>query len=157
VLYDTLISELSENQIVAVLAHEVGHYKLKHVYIGLFMSLLQSALMIWLLSVAVSKPELSMALGASSPSFYMGIVAFGLLFSPISTITGIISNIISRKHEYQADDFAKKYGYGNELINGLVKLSVSSLSNLTPHWLYVFFNYSHPTLLQRKKAIMNTK
>jgi len=155
VLYDTLISELSENQIVAVLAHEVGHYKLKHVYIGLVMSLLQSGIMIWFLSVAVSKPELSMALGATSPSFYMGIVAFGLLFSPISTITGIISNIISRKHEYQADAFAKKYGYGMELIEGLIKLSVSSLSNLTPHWLYVFFNYSHPTLLQRKKAIKN--
>jgi len=154
VLYDTLISELSENQIVAVLAHEVGHYKLKHVYVGLFMSLLQSALMIWFLFIAVSKPELSMALGASTPSFYMGIVAFGLLFSPISTVTGIISNIVSRKHEYQADAFAKRNGYGIELIDGLIKLSVSSLSNLTPHWLYVFFNYSHPTLLQRKKAIM---
>lgn len=153
VLYDTLIDELSENQIVAVLAHEVGHYKLKHVYIGLFMSLIQSAIMIWLLSVAISKPELSMALGATNPSFYMGIVAFGLLFSPISTITGIMSNIISRKHEYQADRFANKLGLGNELIAGLIKLSVTSLSNLTPHWLYVFFNYSHPTLLQRKKAI----
>jgi len=155
VLYDTLIDELSENQIVAVLAHEVGHYKLKHVYIGLFMSLLQSAIMIWLLSVAIGKPELSMALGATNPSFYMGIVAFGLLFSPISTITGIMSNIISRKHEYQADRFANKFGLGNELIEGLIKLSVTSLSNLTPHWLYVFFNYSHPTLLQRKKAIDN--
>jgi len=156
VLYDTLINELSEDQIVAVLAHEVGHYKLKHVYIGLAMSLLQSALMIWLLSIAVSKPELSLAIGASSPSFYMGIVAFGLLFSPISTITGIISNIISRKHEYQADSFANDYGYGNALIEGLIKLSVSSLSNLTPHWLYVFINYSHPTLLQRKKAIVES-
>jgi len=154
VLYDTLINELTEDQIVAVLAHEVGHYKLKHVYIGLAMSLMQSALMIWLLSIAVSKPELSMAIGASSPSFYMGIVAFGLLFSPISTITGILSNIISRKHEYQADAFANDYGYGTALIDGLIKLSVSSLSNLTPHWLYVFINYSHPTLLQRKKAII---
>ncbi len=155
VLYDTLIKELAEEEIVAVLAHEVGHYKLKHVIIGLIISLVQSGLMIWLLSVAISRPELSLAIGASSPSFYMGIVAFGLLFSPISTVIGIFTNIISRKHEYQADAFATSYGYGNALIVGLVKLSVASLSNLTPHWLYVFFNYSHPTLLQRKKAILS--
>ncbi len=155
VLYDTLVEKLSENQIVAVLAHEVGHYKLKHVYIGLAMSLLQSALMIWLLSVAVGRPELSMALGATKANFYMGIVAFGLLFSPISTITGIITNIISRHHEYQADAFASSYNFGKDLIDGLVTLSVSSLSNLTPHWLYVFINYSHPTLLQRRKAILS--
>jgi len=155
VLYDTLIKELAEEEIVAVLAHEVGHYKLKHVIIGLIMSLVQSGLLIWLLSVAISRPELSLAIGASSPSFYMGIVAFGLLFSPISTVIGIFTNIISRKHEYQADAFATSYGYGNALIVGLVKLSVASLSNLTPHWLYVFFNYSHPTLLQRKKAILS--
>ncbi len=138
VLYDTLIKELAEEEIVAVLAHEVGHYKLKHVIIGLIISLVQSGLMIWLLSVAISRPELSLAIGASSPSFYMGIVAFGLLFSPISTVIGIFTNIISRKHEYQADAFATSYGYGNALIVGLVKLSVASLSNLTPHWLYVF-------------------
>lgn len=154
VLYDTLINDLSEDEIVAVLAHEVGHYKLKHVIIGLIMSLAQSALLIWLLSIAISQPELSLALGASFPSFYMGLLAFGLLFSPISTITGIITNIISRKHEYQADAFAARYGYGGALIDGLIKLSVANLSNLTPHWLYVFFNYSHPTLLQRREAIM---
>ena len=154
VLYDTLIKDLSEKEIVAVLAHEVGHYKLKHVIIGLVMSIVQSGLMIWLLSMAISRPELSLALGALSPSFYMGIVAFGLLFSPISTVIGIFTNMISRRHEYQADAFANGYGYGGELINGLIKLSVASLSNLTPHWLYVFFNYSHPTLLQRKNAII---
>ena len=157
VLYDTLINDLSEDEIVAVLAHEVGHNKLHHVIIGLVMSLLQSALMIWLLSVAISRPELSQVLGATNPSFYMGIVAFGLLFSPISTITGIISNLISRKHEYQADNFANSYGYGQFLITGLIKLSVANLSNLTPHWLYVFFNYSHPTILQRKDAIESNK
>ena len=155
VLYDTLINDLNEKEIVAVLAHEVGHYKLKHVIIGLVMSLVQSGLMIWLLSMAISRPELSLTLGASSPSFYMGIVAFGLLFSPISTVIGVFTNLISRRHEYQADAFASSYGYGGELINGLIKLSVANLSNLTPHWLYVFFNYSHPTLLQRKKAILS--
>lgn len=155
VLYDTLINDLDEEEIVAVLAHEVGHYKLKHVIIGLVMSLVQSALLIWLLSIAISRPELSLALGASSPSFYMGMIAFGLLFSPISTIIGIFTNMISRKHEYKADAYAAGYGYGSMLIAGLIKLSVANLSNLTPHWLYVFFNYSHPTLLQRRDAILN--
>lgn len=153
VLYDTLLNELSEDEIVAVLAHEVGHNKLKHVIIGLAMSLAQSAFMIWLLSVAINRPELSQALGANEPSFYMGLLAFGLLFSPISTIIGIFSNMVSRRHEYQADGFAAGYGYAKALISGLIKLSVANLSNLTPHWLYVFIAYSHPTLLQRKKAL----
>ncbi len=153
VLYDTLINDLDEGEIVAVLAHEVGHNKLKHVIIGLLMSIIQSALMIWLLFIAVGRPELSQAMGAEQPSFYMGLLAFGLLFSPISTIIGILSNMISRKHEYQADKFAADYGYGKQLISGLVKLSKANLSNLVPHWLYVFITYSHPTLLQRKAAI----
>jgi len=153
VLYDTLIKELSEEEIVAVLAHEVGHNKLKHVIIGLAMSLIQSAFMIWMLSVAVGRPELSQALGAVQPSFYIGLLAFGLLFSPISTIIGIFSNMISRKHEYQADGYAASYGLGSALISGLVKLSSNNLSNLNPHWLYVFIEYSHPTLLQRKTAL----
>ncbi len=153
VLYDTLINDLSEEEIVAVLAHEIGHNKLKHVIIGLVMSLSQTALMIWLLSVAISRPELSLALGATSQSFYMGLVAFGLLYSPISTVLSVFTNMVSRKHEYQADKFATEHGCGKSLISGLIKLSVANLSNLTPHWFYVFMNYSHPTLLQRKKAI----
>ena len=153
VLYDTLINDLSEEEIVAVLAHEIGHNKLKHVYIGLLMSFVQSGLMLWLLFLALNRPELSIALGASVPSFYMGILAFGLLFSPVSTLIGIFTNLVSRTHEYQADRFASNYGYGNQLISGLVKLSVANLSNLTPHPFYVFMEYSHPTLLQRKKAI----
>jgi STE24 endopeptidase len=155
VLYDTLINDLTENEIVAVLAHEVGHNKLHHVITGLIISLAQSGLMIWLLSLAINRPELSFALGATEPSFYMGMVAFGLLFSPISTIIGILTNMVSRRHEYQADRFAADYKYGEYLISGLIKLSVANLSNLTPHWLYVVINYSHPTLLQRKKAIEN--
>jgi STE24 endopeptidase len=153
VLYDTLINDLKTEEIVAVLAHEIGHYKKKHIYKGMFLSVLQSALMIWLLSLALGRPELSEALGGSQPNFYLGLVAFGLLFSPISFFTGILSNMISRKHEYEADAFAAKYELGKSLINGLINLSVNNLSNLTPHPLYVFFNYSHPTLLQRKKAI----
>jgi STE24 endopeptidase len=153
VLYDTLIKDLDTDELVAVLAHEVGHYKKKHIYKGLALSFLQSALMIWLLSLAIGRPELSQAMGATESSFYIGLIAFGLLYSPISFFTGIVSNMISRKHEYEADAFAKKYHYGKQLIDGLIKLSVNNLSNLTPHPAYVFFHYSHPTLLQRKAAI----
>ena len=153
VLYDTLINDLESEEIIAVLAHEIGHYKKKHVAKGMVMSLVQSALMIFLLFIALKEPALSQALGATEPSFYMGIVAFGLLFSPISFITGIFSHIFSRKYEYEADNFARQYGYGYSLINALIKLSVKNLSNLTPHPAYVFFHYSHPTLLQRRKEV----
>jgi len=153
VLYDTLIKDLETEEIVGVLAHEIGHYKKKHIVKGLAMSLVQSALMIWLLWVAIDMPALSLALGASESSFYMGIVAFGLLFSPVSFFTGIISNVISRKYEYQADAFAKKHYSAKALINALIKLSVKNLSNLTPHPVYVFFHYSHPPILKRKEAL----
>ena len=153
VLYDTLINDLKTDEIIAVLAHEIGHYKKKHIYKGMALSILQSALMVWLLSLAIGRPELSEALGGNEPSFYLGLVAFGILFSPISFVTGIVSNLFSRKYEYEADAFTAKYNLGKSLINGLISLSVNNLSNLTPHPLYVIFNYSHPTLLQRKKAI----
>lgn len=153
VLYDTLINDLNEDEIVSVLAHEVGHYKYKHIYKGLAMSLLQSALMLFLLSIALKYPELSMSIGGIDASFYMGIIAFGLLYSPLSFVTGIVSNIFTRKYEYEADAYAKTYANGEDLINALKRLSVNNLSNLTPHKLYVFFNYSHPTLLQRESAM----
>ncbi len=153
VLYDTLISDLEKEEIVAVLAHEIGHYKKKHIVKGLIMSLAQSALMIWLLWLALDFPALSGALGAAEPGFYMGLLAFGMLFSPVSFFTGIISNFISRKFEFQADAFAGKHYSGKSLIAALVKLSVNNLSNLTPHPVYVFFHYAHPPLLQRKRAL----
>lgn len=153
VLYDTLINDLNEDEIVSVLAHEVGHYKYKHIYKGLVMSLLQSALMLFLLSIALKYPELSMSIGGIDASFYMGIIAFGLLYSPLSFVTGIVSNIFTRKYEYEADAYAKTNANAEDLINALKRLSVNNLSNLTPHKLYVFFNYSHPTLLQRESAM----
>lgn len=154
VLYDTLINDLNEEEIVSVLAHEVGHNKHNHIYKGLAMSLIQSALMLFLLSVALKYPELSMSIGGLDASFYMGLVAFGLLYSPLSFVTGILSNIFTRKYEYEADAYANTHTNGKDLVNALKKLSVNNLSNLTPHKLYVFFNYSHPTLLQRESAMM---
>jgi STE24 endopeptidase len=153
ILYDTLIDDLSTDEIVAVLAHEIGHYKNKHIYKGLLLSLFQTAVMIALLKFALSNPELSFALGAKEPSFHMGLLAFALLYSPVSFIIDIITNLFSRKFEYQADDFAKINYSSNKLIDALIKLSVKNLSNLRPHPLYVFFNYSHPTLLQRMEKL----
>lgn len=153
VLYDTLIKELNTDEIVAVLAHEIGHYKHKHTLQSIIISLLQMGLTFYLISLFLSLPALSQALGVSQPSFHVGIIAFGILYSPFSLIIGLLMNILSRKNEYEADAFTRKFFHAEHLINALKKLSINNLSNLTPHFLYVFFHYSHPTLLQRIKAL----
>jgi STE24 endopeptidase len=153
-LYDTLINDLEEDEIVAVLAHEVGHYKKKHIIFNLSTSILLTGLTLYILSLFISNPLLSNALGVEIPSFHIGLIAFGLLYSPISEITGLIMNLFSRKFEYQADDYAKNTFKAEPLITSLKKLSKNSLSNLTPHPAYVFMHYSHPTLLER---IVNLK
>ena len=148
-LFDTLINDLDEEEIVSVLAHEVGHYKRKHIIFNLFASILLTGLTLYILSVFISNPLLSNAIGVEIPSFHAGLIAFGLLYSPISEATGLIMNYFSRKFEYQADDYAKNTYKAEPLITSLKKLSKNSLSNLTPHKAYVFMHYSHPTLLQR--------
>lgn len=155
VLFDTLIKELSVKEIVAVLAHEIGHYKHKHTTQGIVISLAQMGLTFFLLSVFLREPSLSKALGVSTPSFHIGIIAFGVLYSPFSLIIGLLMNMLSRKNEYQADKYAKTNYESEALISALKKLSVNNLSNLTPHPTYVFFHYSHPTLLQRIRALRN--
>ncbi|MCY1634099.1 M48 family metallopeptidase [Marinifilum sp. D737] len=157
VLFDTLISELSTQEIVAVLAHEIGHYKKKHTRSGIILSLLQTGLMFYIFSLFIGNENLSSALGAEQHAFHLGLIAFGILYSPISTVLGLGMNLLSRANEYQADEYAKQNYDGQSLGDALIKLSVSTLSNLTPHKAYVFFYYSHPTLLQRLKAINFTK
>lgn len=152
-LYDTLINDLEEDEIVAVLAHEVGHYKKKHIIFNLTASIATTGFTLWLLSVFVGNPIFSEALNVSQPSFHIGLIAFGVLYSPISEITGLIMNYLSRKFEYQADDYAKNTFAATPLISALKKLSKNSLSNLTPHPLYVKAHYSHPTLLQRSRNL----
>ena len=152
-LYDTLIKDLNEEEIVAVLAHEVGHYKRKHIIFNLTISIFLTGLTLYILSLLISSPLLSNALGVDIPSFHIGLIAFGLLYSPISEITGLIMHYISRKFEYQADDYAKSTYAAKPLITSLKKLSKNSLSNLTPHRAYVFMHYSHPTLLDRVKNL----
>ena len=153
VLYDTLVEDLEVPEIVAVLAHEIGHYKKKHTLSGLILSVLQTGLILYILSLFVGSPLLSQALGASQPSFHIGLVAFGVLYSPISTILGLGGNVLSRKNEFQADRYAGENYSAGPLIDALKKLSRKNLSNLTPHPAYVFFHYSHPPLLQRIRAL----
>jgi len=153
VLYDTLIENHTEEELVAVLAHEAGHYKLKHTRGSVVLSMLQTGLMLFILSLVISNPALSAALGVEESSFHIGLLVFSLVYSPLSMIMGIGMNMLSRKNEYEADAYAKNTYDGEALGSALKKLSVDNLSNLTPHPLYVFFNYSHPTLLQRLKAL----
>ena len=148
-LYDTLINDLNEEEIVAVLAHEVGHYKKNHIIINLISSIILTGFTLWLLGMFISNAVFSEALGVDEPSFHIGLIAFGILYSPISGITGFLMSVLSRKFEYQADNFAKNTYAGEPLITSLKKLSRNNLSNLTPHPLYVKLHYSHPTLLQR--------
>ena len=149
VLYDTLINQMNTSEIVAVLAHEIGHYKHKHTIANLIMGIAQTGIMLYILSLFLSNANLSIALGGTENKFHLGIIAFSILFSPISEFIGIFMNILSRKFEYQADNFAKSFGLENELISGLKNLSKNSYSNLTPHPLYVFTNYSHPPIKER--------
>jgi STE24 endopeptidase len=155
VLYDTLINDMTVNEIVAVLAHEIGHYKMKHVLWSLLIGMVQTGIVLFIFSLFVGSPALSAALGVAEPSFHIGLIAFGVLYSPISMVTGLAMNIFSRKNEYQADAYAATNFDGNELASALKKLSVKNLSNLLPHPAYVFFHYSHPTLLQRLNALKN--
>ena len=148
-LFDTLINDLETDEIVAVLAHEVGHYKRKHIIFNLASTILLTGLTLFILSLFINSSILSEALGVSIPSFHIGLIAFGILYSPISEITGLFMNYMSRKFEYQADNYAKETFAGLPLITSLKKLSKNSLSNLTPHPAYVFMHYSHPTLLER--------
>ena len=153
VLYDTLIDELTEEEIVAVLAHEVGHYKKRHTLRSMAVSVIQMGVLFWLFSLCVNNVALSEALGGDRVYFQLGLIAFAILYSPVNLILGIGMNVWSRSNEYEADAFAARYYEGDYLVSGLKKISVKSLSNLTPHPLYEYVYYSHPSLLKRIDAI----
>ena len=152
-LFDTLIQDLEEEEIVAVLAHEVGHYKRNHIVVNLLVSIAVTGFTLYVLSLFVNNPDLSLAIGVSQPSFHAALIGFGILYSPVSELTGLLMNYFSRKFEFQADDFAKNTYAPIPLITSLKKLSKNSLSNLTPHPAYVFVHYSHPPLNDRIKNL----
>jgi len=152
-LFDTLIDKHEEDELVAVLAHEVGHYKKNHIKQGLLLSISQVGIICYALQLCLNEPNLSLALGGLESSFHLSLIAFSFLFSPLSLIIGIGMNIFSRKNEYEADKYAKETYNGESLKNALKKLSSDSLTNLYPHPLYVFVHYSHPPLLKRLEAL----
>jgi len=154
VLYDNLVNDMNTDEITAVLAHEVGHYKKKHVLQSIIISVAQMGIMFFLFGWLASNPIMAEVLGAKQNSFHLSLITFSLLYAPVSLVTGLLMNLFSRKNEYEADAYAKETYSAQPLISALKKLSVNHLSNLQPHPAFVFFNYSHPTLLQRMRAMM---
>ncbi|MEN7972960.1 MAG: M48 family metallopeptidase, partial [Verrucomicrobiota bacterium] len=153
-LFDTLIDNHSTDELVGVLAHEIGHCKRGHIKKGIVISLISSLLMFFILSLFITKGGLYSAFGIDGTPLYAGLIFFGFLFAPISMILGLLGNILSRKHEFEADAFASETTNApGEMIGALKKLSVDNLSNLTPHPLKVFLEYSHPPVLERIKAL----
>ena len=152
-LFDTLLEKHTEEELVAVLAHEVGHYKKNHIFQGLVLTIIQIGLMTYLLELCLNSSNLINSLGGEITSFHLGLIVFSMLFSPIGLLIGVFTNILSRKNEYEADKFAKQTYSGKDLELALKKLSVDSLSNIYPHPFYVFVHYSHPPLIKRLEAL----
>ncbi|MGA0369048.1 MAG: M48 family metallopeptidase [Kiritimatiellia bacterium] len=156
-LYDTLIEKHSREELVAILAHEVGHAKCRHIHKQLAIGIFSTAFLFWMLSQFIGQPGLYEAFGLPGTSplpLYAGLIFFSFLYTPVSTLLGVLTSILSRKFEYEADAFAVRTTQGAEaLIQGLKKLSVDNLSNLTPHPWLVFLEYSHPPVLRRIEAM----
>ncbi|WP_200974371.1 M48 family metallopeptidase [Echinicola sp. 20G] len=153
VLYDTLINQHTTEELVAVLAHEIGHYKKKHILQSMVLSVLQVGVMLFVLSLFVNSGAISQALGGERVAVHLNLIGFVLLFSPISTFLGIGINILSRKNEFEADRYAKETYAGEPLASALKTLSVKTLTQINPHPLHVFVNYSHPPLMARLEKL----
>ncbi len=157
-LFDTLIENHTTEELVAVLAHEIGHYKKKHIVKNMTISILHTGIMFALLSVFLQVPALFDAFFMEQMSVYAGLLFFGLLYSPVETVLGVAMQALSRKHEYEADRFAAEtIDNAEEMISVLKKLSKDNLSNLTPHPFYVFLNYSHPPVMKRIESIRSSE
>ena len=158
VFFDTLMEKLSTEQIIGVLAHEMGHYKHKHLIKMICASFIQTGIMFFFLSLIMKNSGLFEAFSMTHVSIYASLVFFGFLYSPVSFLISIIFNHFSRKHEYEADSYAAQSTKApHNLIDGLKILSKANLSNLTPHPLNVFLHYSHPPILERIKALRVAK
>ena len=153
VLYDTLMEQLSIEEIVGVLAHEIGHYKHRHIILSSLEGFATNLLMFWLFSLFIGSEELAAAAGCQAASFHVNLAVFSLIYTPLSLLLDIATNVISRRHERQADAFAAAHGLGHAEASALKKMSAKSLANLTPHPLVVFTEYSHPTLAERVRAL----
>ncbi|MBM4166804.1 MAG: M48 family metallopeptidase [Ignavibacteria bacterium] len=153
-LFDTLIVKHTTDELVAVLAHEIGHYKKKHIQVGMVMSIVHTGIMFYVLSLFISDKNLFAAFFMQEQSIYAGMIFFGMLFTPFEFFISLGMQILSRKNEFEADAFAKEnIERSDDMINALKKLSADNLSNLTPHPFHVFLHYSHPPVLKRIHAI----
>lgn len=153
-LFDTLIEKHSIDELVSIIAHEIGHYKKRHNIKGIVLGVLQTGIMFFLLSIFLNNPELFGAFKMENLSIYASFLFFSLLYSPVELIISFVGNKISRIHEFEADAFAhKSIGTGKHLIEGLKKLTVTNLGNLTPHPFTVWLSYSHPPVLDRIRAL----
>ena len=158
VLFDTLIAKHTTQELVSVLAHEMGHYKKGHIHKMMIMSFANTIIIFFLLSLFIGNEGLFAAFKMQNISVYAALIFFGFLYTPISMFLSVLQNIISRKHEYEADKYSvTTYKNPKAMIEALKKLSVDNLSNLTPHKMKVFMEYSHPTVVDRIKAIRNIK
>ncbi len=158
VLFDTLISKHTTEELVSILAHEMGHYKKRHILKSIIISILSTGLMFYILSIFMNNPALFAAFKMEHISIYASLFFFGFLYAPIEMILSIFGNMLSRRHEYEADAYAvRTYKRPQSMIAALKKLSVDNLSNLTPHPLKVFLSYSHPPVLERIRAIQGFK
>ena len=153
VLFDTLIEQLTVDEIVGVLAHEIGHYKRRHIWKMMGSAFAESLLTFWLLSLFIGSETIAAAAGCSEPSFWINVQVFSMLLAPLTLIQGVIDNAVSRKHEREADDFAFTHGCGIAQASALKKMSAQALANLTPHPVAVWFEYSHPTLAERVESL----
>lgn len=153
VLFDTLIKDMSTDEIVAVLAHEIGHYKRKHTLQMLVFWILQTGFILFIFSLLIANLQVAQALWAQMTSFHIWAVAFGILFTPVSFVLWIFGSMLSRKNEYEADEYAKDNFSGIFLAQALKKLAKNNLTNLTPHPVYEFVHYSHPTVLKRLQVL----
>ncbi|MBR0223204.1 MAG: M48 family metallopeptidase [Bacteroidales bacterium] len=156
VLYDTLMEQLSTEEIVGVLAHEIGHYKHRHIILSSLEGFATNLLMFWLFSLFIGSDDLASAAGCQAASFHVNLAVFSLIYTSLSLLLDIVTNVISRRHERQADAFAAAHGLGHAEASALRKMSAKSLANLTPHPLVVFTEYSHPTLAERVRALTQT-
>ena len=155
VLYDTLQEQLTTEEIVGVLAHEIGHYKHHHIILSSLEGFATNLLMFWLFSLFIGSSALAAAAGCAEPSFHVNLAVFSLIYTPLSLLLDLVTNVISRRHERQADALARAHGYGPAEASALKKMSAKSLANLTPHPVVVFTEYSHPTLYERVKSLLS--
>ncbi len=157
VLYDTLIRKHTKEELISILAHEMGHYKKKHILKSMLMSVATTGVMFYILSFFMNNPGLFAAFKMQEISVYASLFFFGFLYAPIDMVISVVRNAVSRRHEYEADRYAvASHPNPGSMVMALKKLGVENLSNLTPHPLKVFLSYSHPPVLERVRAIKRT-